>query len=493
MRTSVLVAGVFALLLIGCAATPRAHVEITPYAPPKPDDSALASALPEGHTAGQFVDVADIRIVGINNAKAPADTDYLTLHEALKANLCTVAEKDGVNGLAITNRSKQPIFLMVGDLVLGGKQDRIMAESIVVEAGVDGETIPVFCVEHGRWAEEAGSTEFYGRDKSQQADVSVKSAAIATSDQSSVWAAVAENNASLGVSGNTSTGTFRATFDDPETLAKLDAMYAKAKDALTSDTVGFAVIYRSEVVALDVFDSKGLCAKLSEKLLRSYLVTAISSGYDPTPKHPLHNRLEDRVTLQAVNVPMARVVDSLNKQWSVNISLEGTSNTPVTLDLKDQRMFDVLLHLSEASKLPIYIGLGSIMVDARPAAETSEEQVGPRVYAGMPRPHIGDVVIGSEDGAGGQFDNQPGELPLLADIPLLGELFRRSGYDGDAQTVTASLAEDERSMEEELPAQANTEINESTETERKYDEDGVDYACKDKKRESTVHRSYMRR
>jgi hypothetical protein len=477
MRTSVLVAGVFALLLIGCAATPRAHVEITPHAPPTPDDSALASALPEGHTAGEFVDVADIRIVGINNAKAPADTDYLTLHEALKANLCTVAEKDGVNGLAITNRSKQPIFLMVGDLVLGGKQDRIMAESIVVEAGANGETIPVFCVEHGRWAEEAGSTEFYGREKSQQADVSVKSAAIATSDQSSVWAAVAENNVALGV--NPSTGTFRATFDDPETLAKLDAMYEKARDALTSDTVGFAVIYKSEVVALDVFDSKGLCVKLSEKLLRSYLVTAISSGYDPAPEHPLAQRLAEQVTIEANGVRMSKVVAELNSQWSVEIGFDGVDDGLITIDLKDVTMLEVLTSLGRAGRACVIIGVGSVEL-------TSATEHGGEVYLRR-NASFGFTEVADSSG-----------VPLMSDIPALGELFFRQANDEQVQTFNTSLGvgtpgELQENGPEQVPAQANTEINESTETERRYDENGVDYACKDKKRDSTVHRSYMRR
>jgi len=151
-------------------------------------------------------------------------------------------------------------------------------------------------------------------------------------------------------------------------------------------------------------------------------------------------------------------------------------------------MFEVLLQLAEASELPIYIGRGSVSVDASPIRGETEAKPDPGVYAGFPRRH-GDVYFATrsefDDGYGGQ-------LPPLKDIPQLGQLFRRQGasnaagfYLGDEPlTFTTTLGP---------TSTAEVEVNESTETGRKFDDYGVDYSCKDKKRDSTVHRAFMRR
>lgn len=279
-----------AVLVAGCAAGPKpvSHVEIQPYQPPAPKQvDPFKDLLEDNQSAGKAVEVGDVAIVPILNPKAPADCDYLTLQEAMQAKQCTVREKEGVNGLAITSTAKQPLFLMVGDLVLGGKQDRIVAESMVIEPGAKDEVIPVFCVEHGRWTPEEGNAasereEFYSRDKSEQVDVSVKRQAIGGSQQA-VWDAVGFSNARLGVEGDTETGAFRAAFDDPATMGKLDRMTEQAAKAKSNDAVGYSVLMNNEVVALDAFDSRGLCAKLADKLLRSYLLTAITGGYAGPP------------------------------------------------------------------------------------------------------------------------------------------------------------------------------------------------------------------
>ena len=62
-----------------------------------------------------------------------------------------IDEQGPVNSLTLANRAKLPLFLLSGEVVIGGKQDRIIGKNTVV-APRTTETVPVFCVEHGRWS-----------------------------------------------------------------------------------------------------------------------------------------------------------------------------------------------------------------------------------------------------------------------------------------------------------------------------------------------------
>src|SRR5712691_4134753 len=57
-----------------------------------------------------------------------------------------------VNQLVLINRGKKPLVLLAGELVSGGKQDRIVAKDRIVGPGERPLPLDVFCVEHGRWS-----------------------------------------------------------------------------------------------------------------------------------------------------------------------------------------------------------------------------------------------------------------------------------------------------------------------------------------------------
>ena len=56
-----------------------------------------------------------------------------------------------VNQLVLMNRGKRPLLLLAGEVVSGGKQDRIIGKDRIVPIGAAPLPLDVFCVEHGRW------------------------------------------------------------------------------------------------------------------------------------------------------------------------------------------------------------------------------------------------------------------------------------------------------------------------------------------------------
>ena len=60
-----------------------------------------------------------------------------------------------VNKLMLTNRSGKTLILIAGEMVVGGKQDRIVGHDCLVASSNVPVKLDVFCVEPGRWNEEA--------------------------------------------------------------------------------------------------------------------------------------------------------------------------------------------------------------------------------------------------------------------------------------------------------------------------------------------------
>jgi hypothetical protein len=77
---------------------------------------------------------------------------YITLDEALPRGLCVAetSEAGSVPELVVENPLTERVLLYDGEELVGAKQNRILNVSVLVEA-MSGLTIPVSCVEQGRW------------------------------------------------------------------------------------------------------------------------------------------------------------------------------------------------------------------------------------------------------------------------------------------------------------------------------------------------------
>jgi hypothetical protein len=210
-------------------------------------------------------------------AKIPR-TDYLVLDEGMRGKLVEIVEKDdggSVNELTIRNRSARPLFLMAGEVVIGGKQDRIIGKNTIV-AGKTTETIPVFCVEHGRWS--GRKAEFKSAGALAHTELRKKAN---FADQGEVWSEVSAKNAKRKLENDTD--TYRAVATSA-TVGKSIAGYQKAfagklgAPGQKERQIGFVVALGGKVVAIETFGSPRLFRKFEQKLLRSYYVEAIDAA-----------------------------------------------------------------------------------------------------------------------------------------------------------------------------------------------------------------------
>src|SRR5208282_929705 len=150
----------------------------------------------------------NITIFPVVSSSSQDTSPFLTLDEGLSSGEVIVSEqgagglarsRDGrpiatpqynsgasVNQLVLMNRSKRPLILLAGELVSGGKQDRIIGKDRIVPAGSDPLPLDVFCVEHGRWT---GTSSQFVESKT-IVHPSVREQAAVAQNQSEVWDAV---------------------------------------------------------------------------------------------------------------------------------------------------------------------------------------------------------------------------------------------------------------------------------------------------------------
>jgi hypothetical protein len=121
-------------------------------------------------------------------------SNILTLQEAMERGIFRVYETSDVNQLEVENISKEfDVFIQSGDIVKGGKQDRVLAISILIPARSGRVVIDAFCVESGRWTKRGNedSTKF-NSSNDRIATKELKLAANASRSQQEVWNQVAE-------------------------------------------------------------------------------------------------------------------------------------------------------------------------------------------------------------------------------------------------------------------------------------------------------------
>ena len=85
-----------------------------------------------------------------------ADAVPLTLAEALAKGSVQVAETGQVNELKIENTGAEEVFIQAGDMVKGGRQDRVLTVSLLLPPRSGMIPIASFCVEPGRWSARGG-------------------------------------------------------------------------------------------------------------------------------------------------------------------------------------------------------------------------------------------------------------------------------------------------------------------------------------------------
>ncbi len=190
-----------------------------------------------------------------------------------------------VNRLVLVNNSDHPLLLLAGEVVTGGKQDRVIGVDRIVPPKSGPIDLSVFCVEPGRWV---ASSQHFGSMKSQMAQPSVRMPAMAERDQHSVWNMVASARGAMASAVPSAAPAVQATtsyakaMENPEVEKKV-ASVATDYDGLFRElrkvgAKGVVIAINGRITWADVFASTDLLEKYWQKLIRSYAADSLSTA-----------------------------------------------------------------------------------------------------------------------------------------------------------------------------------------------------------------------
>jgi hypothetical protein len=263
----------------------------------------------------------DLTVFPVVSAKTHDTNGFLTLDEGIRSGEVVVTEVGNVhavmqrrpipqnyargaqvNSLVLVNNSQRPLILLAGEIVTGGKQDRVVAKDRIVPAESDPVDLGVFCVEPHRWVE---SSYKFDTHASVMAQPSVRKKAMVEKDQQQVWAGV--NDAKDKLAGNlraaapaTASETVEVTAAARElestssyAVARENKVIRKQVQDITGpmqksyeslikqlrnrNAVGVVVAVKGRIVWADLFASTALLDKYWPKLLQSYAAEALTT------------------------------------------------------------------------------------------------------------------------------------------------------------------------------------------------------------------------
>lgn len=206
---------------------------------------------------------------------------YTSLHQAMLNGKVVITEASTggtVNTLIARNLSTDTLFLMSGEILQGGKQDRVIARDMLIPPGEGRVRIPVFCVEQGRWKYKGQSndqkfSEYYGMANEHLRDIIDHRLG-----QAQVWDEVSKSNKRDGVNSSTDAYTDHA---NNRTFRRAEQEYIDFFLNLfeQDDTIlGVVAITENRVEGADLFINNSLFRQEFQKLIYSYIDEAVTYG-----------------------------------------------------------------------------------------------------------------------------------------------------------------------------------------------------------------------
>jgi hypothetical protein len=212
--------------------------------------------------------------------------NILTLQEAMEKKVIVVYETSDVNELAVENLSKvDDVFIQSGDIVKGGKQDRVFGVSIIIPARSGRILIQVFCVESGRWTKRGGEdSSKFSSSNERIVTKDLKLAANKTQSQQEVWKGVTaaqdklSKNAGASVNSSDSSSSLQLSLENKKVAAMIDE-YVKNLSRIAdgkADVIGFAFAVNGKINSADIYASNALFKKLWSKMLKASATEAVA-------------------------------------------------------------------------------------------------------------------------------------------------------------------------------------------------------------------------
>lgn len=224
--------------------------------------------------------------------------DIISLSQALKQGLATISERgtastENVHWLRINNKSGKSIFIASGEMIMGGRQDRMVTRDTILAPSEHDEYIPVMCVEEGRWSDKEKKFTYYN-----YANPRLRKVLDQSKNQLLIWKEILGqldyskiNSASLA---------YTARRQDKKFMLQQDEYFRYFMQQfrqVDSSVTGFVCMSGDKIIGCDIFAGVNLFQGQLESLLHGYIEEAIAYGYTGTvPREKIQEYLDKILT-----------------------------------------------------------------------------------------------------------------------------------------------------------------------------------------------------
>ena len=213
--------------------------------------------------------------------------EVISLQEGLKTGVITISERgtastENVHWLRLTNKTNKAVFVASGEVLIGGRQDRMVTkDTLLVPAGKD-QYISVMCVEEGRWSEKEKKF-IYGN----YANPRLRKVLDQTKNQVRIWKEISNQLDSNKITSPTL--AYAAPHTDKKMVVYRDEYFNFFIDKfLNSDStvVGFVCVSGDKIIGCDAFAGNRLFYNSLDALIQGYIEEAIRFGKIPNVSDP---------------------------------------------------------------------------------------------------------------------------------------------------------------------------------------------------------------
>jgi hypothetical protein len=231
---------------------------------------------------------ANLSVFLVHGRETLPDRAYLTLQEAVASGMAVVHETDNVSQLTVENlSSRDEVYIQSGDILKGGKQDRVIQDDMVLAPQSGRLPLASFCVEQGRWVRRGRESSVMFQDASVK--LSGKDLKLANryyKSQGGVWKNVKKTQGNLSrnlrssVEAGESPSSFRLTLDNDRVQQAIGGYLSELLPVIENKekVIGCAFAVDGKVNCADVYASCALFKKLWPAMLQAAAIEAIAES-----------------------------------------------------------------------------------------------------------------------------------------------------------------------------------------------------------------------
>jgi hypothetical protein len=210
-----------------------------------------------------------IRFKAGRGGSGSGDGEYISLAEAMAQKKAFVKELPPKVGsykgaVTITNKTKKTILIHSGDMIQGGKQDRVLPKTTTIAPGQKRELLTTFCIEKDRWDDKA-KPFFYGGS----GDMDLRKSIDVKKTQGAVWKEI-DRQYTLR-SASSKTWAYLKLHDDTARI-KDYARYFRAKfDSSGGGFAGFLFVTGTTIMSVELFSKSDYTATSFDAMVATYI------------------------------------------------------------------------------------------------------------------------------------------------------------------------------------------------------------------------------